>query len=346
MTQYSWNNQKQFAIAPMMAWTDRHCRVFHRTLTKRALLFTEMVTSGAVIHGNREKILGFSEIEHPLVCQIGGSNPLELAESAKIIENFGYDEINLNVGCPSNRVQNGNFGACLMKTPELVGECVFSMKEVVDIPVTVKCRLGVDDQDTEVALDEFSDAVVAAGVDGIWVHARKALLAGLSPKKNREIPPLDYERVYRIKARLPRVFIGINGGIETMDECLVHLEKVDAVMIGRVAYQNPWMLTQVDETIYGVPPKTVERKKVIAEFSQYVSDQLTQGVRLCSLTKHMLGLYQGRPGARNWRRILTTDSIINGAGLETIETAMNMADRTRDLSEQINRQSIPLQQVA
>ena len=345
-TRLSQLHQKQFAIAPMMAWTDRHCRVFHRTLTERALLFTEMVTSGAVLHGNREKILGFSAMEHPLVCQIGGSNPTELAESAKIIESFGYDQINLNVGCPSNRVQNGSFGACLMKTPELVGECVASMKKVVQIPVTVKCRLGVDDQDTESALDKLADTIVSAGVNGIWVHARKALLDGLSPKKNREIPPLDYNRVYRLKVRLPKLFIGINGGIETMEECCTHLEKVDAVMVGRAAYHNPWILSEVDEKIYRDTSKDFARESIVDEFSKYVSEQLMQGERLSSLTKHILGLYHGRPGARSWRRILTTESILSGAGLETIETAMNMVDRTVAFSDQFNDQSLPLQQVA
>ena len=340
MTHTSQTNQKQFAIAPMMAWTDRHCRVFHRTLTKRALLFTEMVTSGAVIHGNREKILGFSQIEHPVVCQIGGSNPAELAESAKIIENYGYDEINLNVGCPSNRVQNGSFGACLMKTPELVGECVAAMKKVVNIPVTVKCRLGVDNQNTESALDEFADAVISEGVDGIWVHARKALLDGLSPKKNREVPALDYDRVYRLKSRLPSVFIGINGGIETLAECQKHLNQIDAVMVGRAAYQNPWMLSKVDEVIYGETNKVTKRESVVEEFSNYIGDQLTKGERLCSLTKHILGLFHGRPGARSWRRILTTESILNGAGLDTIESAMSEIKRTVELSDQLSIQVI------
>ncbi len=346
MTSTSQTNQKQFAIAPMMAWTDRHCRVFHRTLTKRALLFTEMVTSGAVIHGNREKILGFSQIEHPVVCQIGGSNPAELVESAKIIENYGYDEINLNVGCPSNRVQNGSFGACLMKTPELVGKCVAAMKKAVKIPVTVKCRLGVDDQNTETALNEFTDAVISEGVDGIWVHARKALLDGLSPKKNREVPALDYERVYRLKARLPDVFIGINGGIETIAECQMHLNEVDAVMVGRAAYQNPWMLSEVDEIIYGEKTKNSKRESVIEEFSNYIGDQLIQGERLCSLTKHILGLYHGRPGARSWRRILTTKSILSSAGLEIIESAMNEVDNTVVLNDQFSDQRVPLEYAA
>ena len=346
MTSTSQSNQKQFAIAPMMAWTDRHCRVFHRTLTRRSLLFTEMVTSGAVIHGNRAKILGFSECEHPIVCQIGGSDPNELAESAKIIESYGYNEINLNVGCPSNRVQNGSFGACLMKTPELVGKCVAAMKEVVNIPVTVKCRLGVDNQNTETALDVFADAVVSAGADGIWVHARKALLDGLSPKKNREVPPLDYERVYRLKTRLPEIFIGINGGIESLTECQEHLNQVDAVMVGRAAYQNPWMLSEVDEIIYGESTKGFKRESVVEEFSCYIGEQLKRGERLCSLTKHILGLYHGRPGARSWRRILTTESILKGAGVETINLAMNEVEKSNILSDKFVKQTLPLQQAA
>ncbi|TIV62553.1 MAG: tRNA dihydrouridine(20/20a) synthase DusA, partial [Mesorhizobium sp.] len=246
--------KKTIAIAPMMDWTDRHCRFFHRQLTGRALLYTEMVVADAVIHGARERLLGFDDVEHPVALQLGGSDPAKLAEAARIGEAFGYDEINLNVGCPSDRVQSGTFGACLMKTPALVADCVAAMKASVKIPVTVKCRIGVDEQDPEPALDTLADGVLAAGADALWVHARKAWLQGLSPKENRDIPPLDYPRVYRLKARKPNEFIGINGGIQSLAEASAHLGHVDGVMLGRAAYHTPGILTGVDTAFYGEAP--------------------------------------------------------------------------------------------
>ena len=241
----------RLAIAPMMDWTDRHCRFLHRQLTRRALLYTEMVVADAVIHGQRERLLGFDASEQPVALQLGGSDPEKLAEAARIGEAFGYREINLNVGCPSDRVQSGTFGACLMRTPALVGACVAAMKQAVAIPVTVKCRIGVDEQDPEIALDELADAVFAAGVDALWVHARKAWLEGLSPKENRDIPPLDYGRVYRLKAKFRNRFIGINGGIQNLDEAVRHLAHVDGVMLGRAAYHTPGLLAGADAAIFG-----------------------------------------------------------------------------------------------
>src|ERR1700744_126163 len=235
----------------MMDWTDRHCRVFHRLMTRRGLLYTEMLTSGAILHGDRQRLLGFDESEHPVALQLGGSNPRDLAASAKIGEDFGYDEINLNVGCPSDRVKEGRFGACLMAEPELVATCVAAMKHAVNVPVTVKCRIGIDDQDPEAALDTLARAVVAAGADALIVHARKAWLNGLSPQENRDIPPLDYDRVYRLKAAMPDVPIIINGGIASLDEARAHLDHVDGVMLGRAAYQEPWRLLTVDRVLFG-----------------------------------------------------------------------------------------------
>ncbi|AXS40103.1 tRNA dihydrouridine(20/20a) synthase DusA [Breoghania sp. L-A4] len=313
---------KKIAIAPMMDWTDRHCRVFHRQLTRRALLYTEMVTTGAVIHGDRARLLGYSDVEHPVACQLGGSEPRDVAEAARIAEGFGYDEINLNVGCPSDRVQSGSFGACLMAEPDLVGDCVAAMKEAVSIPVTVKCRLGIDDQDPEEALDRLADAVVSAGVDALWVHARKAWLKGLSPKENRDVPPLDYDRVYRLKQRLPDVWIGINGGIATLDDAERHLERVDGVMLGRAAYQQPALLAAVDNRIYREDTPPVQLEAAIEALLPYIEEQLARDVRLSHITRHILGLFQGAPGARAWRRTLSTEAVKEGAGLEVIEAAL------------------------
>ncbi len=312
----------RFAVAPMMDWTDRHCRVFHRQLTREALLYTEMVTTGAIIHGDRERLLGFSTQEHPIACQLGGSEPRDVAEAARIIEGYGYDEVNINIGCPSDRVQSGSFGACLMAEPELVGECVAAMKLAVTIPVTVKCRIGIDDQDAEEALDNLADSVVAAGTDALWVHARKAWLKGLSPKENRDVPPLDYERVYRLKERLPEVWIGINGGINTLYESEQHLKRVDGVMLGRAAYQQPALLAGVDKRIYGANTPTIRLEEAIEALYPYVKEQFAKGVRLSRITRHILGLYQGVPGARAFRRILSTESVKEGAGVEVIDAAL------------------------
>ena len=316
-----------FAVAPMMDWTDRHCRVFHRQLTRRTLLYTEMVTSPAVIHGDRQRLLGFSDIEHPIACQLGGSEPAELAKAARIVEAWGYDEVNLNVGCPSDRVQSGRFGACLMLEPDLVAECVAAMKRVVSIPVTVKCRIGVDEQDPEPALDALADAVVAADVDALWVHARKAWLKGLSPKENRDIPPLDYDRVYRLKARLPHVWIGINGGIATLDEAEAHLAHVDGVMMGRAAYHDPGVLGDVDRRLYGEDAPVSDPYHAVETFMPYVEGELARGARLNQITRHILGLFQGVPGARQWRRTLSEEAVKPGAGLEVVRAALANINR-------------------
>ncbi len=306
----------------MMDWTDRHCRAFHRQLSKKALLYTEMVTTGAVIHGDREHLLGFSGPEHPIACQLGGSDPKDMAKAARVVAEFGYDEVNINVGCPSDRVQSGSFGACLMQEPELVAECVSAMKAAVDIPVTVKCRIGVDDQDPEEALDRMADAVFAAGTDALWVHARKAWLQGLSPKENRDIPPLDYDRVLRLKQRLPEKYIGLNGGLQTLDHGEPYLEHLDGLMFGRAAYHTPEILGEVDRRIYGCDTPDVSPWHAVKGHMAYLEDQLGKGVKLAHMTRHMLGLFHGRPGARSWRRILTVEAIKPGAGLEVVEKAL------------------------
>ncbi|SON56330.1 putative tRNA-dihydrouridine synthase [Hartmannibacter diazotrophicus] len=306
----------------MMDWTDRYCRSFHRHLSSRALLYTEMVTTGAIIHGDREKLLGFSDAEHPVALQLGGSEPKDLAVSARVGADYGYDEINLNVGCPSDRVQSGRFGACLMAEPQLVADCVAAMKAAVDVPVTVKCRIGVDDQEPEEALNAMADAVVAAGVDALWVHARKAWLKGLSPKENRDIPPLDYPLVYRLKERLPDLFIGINGGIGTLDEAETHLEHVDGVMMGRAAYQSPWLLGVVDRRLYGEAVEDADPVAVVEAMIPVIEAHIAAGGRLRHYVRHMLGLFHGRPGARAWRRILTVGSVEEGAGLEVLRDAL------------------------
>jgi tRNA-dihydrouridine synthase A len=307
----------------MMDWTDRHCRFFHRQLTSRAVLYTEMVVADAVIHGDRERLLGFSGAEQPVALQLGGSDPAKLAEAARIGAESGYTEINLNVGCPSDRVQSGTFGACLMRTPELVGACVEAMKAAVPIPVTVKCRLGVDDQDPETALDELADAVLATGADGLWVHARKAWLEGLSPKENREIPPLDYGRVYRLKARYPDRFIGINGGIRTVAEAREHLAHTDGVMFGRAAYHEPGMLAGVDEILGERPSEPVDLARVVETIADYAARHIEQGGRLAHVTRHMTGLFHGLPGARRYRQILSTDATRPGAGPEVLLAAFD-----------------------
>ncbi|MBZ6076449.1 tRNA dihydrouridine(20/20a) synthase DusA [Microvirga puerhi] len=320
----------KFSIAPMMDWTDRHCRAFHRVLSRRARLYTEMVTTGAVIFGPRERLLGFDPSEHPVAVQLGGSDPQELAKAARICADFGYDEVNLNVGCPSDRVQNGRFGACLMQEPELVGDCVAAMKAAVRLPVTVKCRIGVDDQDTEMALDRLTDAVVAAGCDALTVHARKAWLQGLSPKENRDIPPLDYPRVYRLKQARPDLPVAINGGIKTMGEVREHLRYVDGVMLGRAAYQDPEILLAVDPDLHGDAAPVADAFEAIEAYEPYMAARLAEGERLHSITRHMLGLFTGRPGARAYRRHLATEAIKPGAGLETLREAVAQVSRAEE----------------
>jgi tRNA-dihydrouridine synthase A len=318
---------RRFSVAPMMDWTDRHCRFFHRALTSRALLFTEMVTSAAITHGPRERLLGFDPAEQPVAVQLGGSDPKELAEATRIAASFGYAEINLNVGCPSDRVQSGRFGACLMAEPELVAECVRAMRGATDVPVTVKCRIGIDDQDTEQSLDRFADAMVDAGVAALYVHARKAWLKGLSPKENRTIPPLDYPRVYRLAQRLAPLPLFINGGIDTLEAAQVHLQHVSGVMLGRAAYHDPVLLSRVDAEVFGDPVIAFDLKRVLATMADYAETQLAAGVRLNNITRHMLGLANGRPGARSFRQILSVDACKRGAGPDVLWQAYHALEQ-------------------
>jgi tRNA-dihydrouridine synthase A len=304
----------------MMDWTDSPCRVLHRALSQHALLYTEMVTAEAVLHGDRKRLLGFDAVEHPLGLQLGGSDPRKLAEAAKIGEDFGYDEINLNVGCPSDRVQSGRFGACLMREPALVAECMAAMKAAVSVPVTVKSRIGVDDQNPEIALRALVKACAEAGVTSFTIHARKAWLEGLSPKENRDVPPLDYQLVYCIKQENPDLFIAINGGIETLEQAEEHLAHVDGVMLGRAAYQNPALLAQVDARLYGGGP--VDLDAAIATYCAHVEKALAQGTRLHTLVKPMLGLFNGRPGARQFRRHLSENAVRDGAGIAVLREAL------------------------
>jgi tRNA-dihydrouridine synthase A len=317
----------------MMDWTDTHCRVFHRLLTRRALLYTEMLTTGAVIHGDRARLLGYDASEHPVALQLGGSEPADLAEAAKIGADFGYDEININVGCPSDRVQSGRFGACLMAEPDLVARGVAAMKAAVDVPVTVKCRIGVDDQDPEVALDTLARAVVAAGADGLIVHARKAWLKGLSPKENRDIPPLDYDRVYRLKAAMPDVPMAINGGIPGVAEAAAHLANMDGAMLGRAAYHEPWRLLAVDPELFGEPAPHATMKDALAAMMPYIEAQLGQGTRLHSITRHLLGAFHGVRGARAFRRHLAENAVRHGAGVDVLRDAIALVEDETVVSE-------------
>jgi tRNA-dihydrouridine synthase A len=317
----------RFSVAPMMDWTDRHCRFFHRLLSRRTRLYTEMVTTGAVIHGPRAKLLGFSPEEHPLAVQLGGADPRDLATAARICADLGYDEINLNVGCPSDRVQEGRFGACLMREPGLVGDCVAAMKAAVAAPVTVKCRIGVDEQDPEQALHRVTEAIVDAGADALAVHARKAWLQGLSPKENRDVPPLDYGRVYRLKQDYTALPIVINGGIPDLDAAEAHLARVDGVMLGRAAYQNPELLLGVDPRLFGEAPPAADAFAALEAFEPYVAARLKEGVRLHQMTRHVLGLFAGRRGARLFRRHLATEAVKPDAGLAVLRTAVGHVDR-------------------
>ena len=313
----------------MMDWTDRHCRVLHRTLSSRALLYTEMLTTGAVLHGDRARLLGFDAVEHPVALQLGGSDPADLAAAARIGEAEGYDEINLNVGCPSDRVQSGRFGACLMREPELVAECMAAMGAAVKVPVTVKCRIGVDDQEPEESLFRLVDLCAQAGVTGFVVHARKAWLKGLSPKENRDVPPLDYELVHRLKRERAHLTIAINGGIGSLDEVLPHLETMDGVMLGRAAYHTPALLGEVDRRVFG-EERDVSPAEAVELYRPYVERELAGGTHLAAMTRHMLGLFHGLPGARAWRRILTVEGVKPGAGSEVIEAALAQVLRAQD----------------
>jgi len=315
-----------FSVAPMMDWTDRHCRVFHRLLTRRARLYTEMLTTGAILHGDRARLLGFDASEHPLALQLGGSVPRDLAVAAVIGEDFGYDEINLNVGCPSDRVKEGRFGACLMAEPELVAEGVAAMKRAVNIPVTVKCRIGIDDQDPETALDGLARGVIAAGADAVIVHARKAWLKGLSPKENRDIPPLDYDRVYRLKRALPHMPIIINGGIASIAEAKQHLDHVDGVMLGRAAYQEPWRLLTVDPELFGEVAPHATMKEAFEAMMPYIEHELARGTRLHAVTRHFVGAFHGVPGARAFRRHLAECGVKPGAGVAVLREAIALVE--------------------
>ncbi|SCB07710.1 tRNA dihydrouridine(20/20a) synthase DusA [Rhizobium hainanense] len=318
--------RKIFAVAPMIDWTDRHCRYLHRQISRHALLYTEMVVADAIIHGPRDRLLGHDVAEHPVALQLGGSDPAKLAEAVRIAEAYNYDEINLNVGCPSDRVQSGTFGACLMLTPETVASCVAAMKAISKAPVTVKCRIGVDEQEPEEALPELMTRVLDAGADAIWVHARKAWLKGLSPKENREIPPLDYDIVYRMKQRWPDVFIGINGGIQTLDQAEGHLTHVDGVMLGRAAYQNAAILSDVDHRFHGEPAVEADWDGLRDRMMAYVERHIANGGRLQHVARHMVGLFTGLSGSRRYRQILSTDANKPGAGPEVIAAAFAAVD--------------------
>ncbi|WP_117236199.1 tRNA dihydrouridine(20/20a) synthase DusA [Vibrio maerlii] len=312
----------RLSVAPMLDWTDRHCRYFHRLLSKETLLYTEMVTTGAILHGKGD-FLAYSEEEHPLALQLGGSNAKELAECAKLAQERGYDEINLNVGCPSDRVQNGRFGACLMAEPELVADCVASMKDVVDIPVTVKTRIGIDEQDSYEFLTNFITVVSEkGGCEQFTIHARKAWLSGLSPKENREIPPLDYTRAYHIKRDFSHLNIGVNGGITTLEETKEHLQHLDGVMIGREAYHNPYILAQVDQQIFDKQTPVLSRHEAVELMYPYIEREMAKGANLGHITRHMLGLFHAQPGGRQWRRHISENAHKKGAGIEVVEAAL------------------------
>lgn len=310
----------------MIDWTDTRCRFLHRQLSQHALLYTEMIVADAIIHGKRDKLLDYHSQEHPVALQLGGSDPVKLAEAVRIASDYGYDEINLNVGCPSDRVQSGTFGACLMREPDTVAACIAAMKAVATVPVTVKCRIGVDDQEPESVLPDFIARVVAAGADAVWIHARKAWLQGLSPKENREVPPLDYELAYRMKQENPSVFIGINGGIADLNQAEAHLKHMDGVMLGRAAYHNTSILADVDHRIYGEPSNELDWATLRDAMMAYAEDYIAKGGRLNHVTRHMVGLFQGMPGARRFRQILSSDATKPGAGPEVIAAAFAAID--------------------
>lgn len=326
------NREKIFAVAPMIDWTDRHCRYFHRVMTKRALLYSEMIVADAIINGDRDRLLE-DTTEGPVALQLGGSEPVKLARAVELAEPYGYAEINLNVGCPSDRVQSGTFGACLMREPELVGDCVAAIKDATDLSVTVKCRIGVDEQDTGPALDALAQAVWKNGADALWVHARKAWLEGLSPKENREIPPLDYDRVRRLKRENPSRFIGLNGGLESLNHAQSELEtaevSLDGVMLGRAAYQTPSILREVDRDFYHMPTEPIPFDRIIEEMTDYIARHLSAGGRVHHVTRHMIGLFHGQKGARRWRQVLSTGAVQENAD----ESLLTLAyDSVRDVN--------------
>lgn len=327
----------RLSVAPMMDWTDRHCRTFHRLLSKNTLLYTEMVTTGAVLHGDRERLLGYDAAEHPVALQLGGSDPAELAACARIAEEWGYDEVNLNVGCPSDRVQSGRFGACLMAEPDLVARLVGAMREAVSIPVTVKHRIAIDEMEEWPTLDRFVRTVAAAGCTHFIVHARKAWLKGLSPKENRDVPPLRYELVHRLKRENPHLAIAINGGIRTLDEAEEHLATLDSVMIGRAAYETPYLLADADRRLFGGASSSdsigPDRHAVVEAMIPYVEDRMAKGTPLSAITRHMLGLFQGLPGARAWRRHISENAHRPGAGPEVLLKAAALVPRRQPVTE-------------
>lgn len=313
---------RRFTVAPMMDWTDRHCRAFHRVLTRRAVLYTEMAVDHAVIRGDTPRLIGFDPSEHPVAIQLGGSDPALLAQASRIAEDFGYGEINLNVGCPSGRVQSGKFGACLMAEPQLVAECLSAMRAAVSVPVTVKHRLGVDDQDPEQMLFSFVETVAQSGVTTFIVHARKAWLKGLSPKENRDVPPLDYGLVHRLKAQRPELEIILNGGLQSLDHAVENKKELDGVMLGRAAYHTPFELARVDSLVYGEPDPVADPFEALEACRPYVERELAAGTRLHAMTRHMLGLFAGRPGARRWRQVLSEDANKPGADWSVIARAL------------------------
>lgn len=313
---------RRFCVAPMMDWTDRHCRAFHRVLTRHALLYTEMATSAAIMHGDVDRLIGFDLAEQAVALQLGGSDPDELAKAARIGADRGYCEVNLNAGCPSDRVQSGRFGACLMREPELVADCLQAMKEAIAIPVTLKCRIGVDDQEPRDALPDLLSHVQSRGIRSVIIHARKAWLKGLSPKENRSIPPLDYDLVHEMKAAFPDMEIILNGGLETLESGLAAQGNLDGIMLGRAAYHTPWELAGVDHAVYGAGSPVTSPDAAVAAYLPYIQRQLEAGMRLHSMTRHMLGLFHGRPGARQWRRILSENAVRDGAGLDVVREAL------------------------
>lgn len=315
----------RFSVAPMLDWTTRHCRYFHRQFSQHALLYTEMVTSQAIIHAKYDH-LAFDVAENPVAIQLGGSDPEQLRHCAKLAEERGYVEINLNVGCPSDRVQNGMFGACLMAKADLVADCVSAMQSAVKIPVTVKTRIGIDELDSYEFLCDFVEKVKNTGCRELIVHARKAWLSGLSPKENREIPPLDYERVYQLKRDFPDLFISINGGIKTVEEMKAHLHHVDGVMVGREAYQNPSLLGVIDNALFDENAPIITARQAVEKMLPYIEQQLSQGVYLNHITRHMLGTFQNCKGARQWRRYLSENAHKPGAGIDVVETALGFVE--------------------
>lgn len=315
-----------FSVAPMLDWTDRHERYFLRLISHHALLYTEMVTTGAIIFGDRDRYLQFNKEEHPVALQLGGSDVKHLAECTKIAEDYGYDEVNLNLGCPSNRVQNGSFGACMMAEPELVGECIAAMKQSVEIPVSAKTRIGIDDKDSFEELVHFIGTLHEAGCENFVMHARKAILKGLSPKENRTVPPLKYDVVYKIKELFPQCHFSLNGGVKTLDETLMHLKQVDGVMMGREAYHNPYLLSDVDRLIFEDDHAVLTRHQIVESMFPYIEKEMQKGVRLQSIVRHMLGIFQGVKGTKAWKRYISENAHKTDSGLDVLKHALTLVE--------------------